>query len=315
MAAIEESQNGGGIYMFAGKGGVGKTTCAATTALHYSSRGWQTLAISTDATPSLAHIFEVSDKKKPVRVMDSLFVNELGLKEVEEMWDMKFGREVYSVFSTLVSIDYNAFVEFMSSMLPGLSDEFMIDYIRELKRSGRYQTIIWDTAPLGQTLALLGTPAMLVEHLNMAPRVYSRLKMGQNSQNSILDILKRWQKLSTDSIDFLLKEVTFNLVAIPEALAFEQLGDIFQEINRFGFTITKLIINNVVVTTDSAFLAERAKQQQKYLDIIHERYASLEIVELPMLSTEVKGIDRLREFERNLFREQSLLGGGVSLRV
>ena len=307
MAAIEENHNGAGIHMFAGKGGVGKTTCAATTALHYSSRGRQTLAISTDATPSLAHIFEVQDKKKPIRVMDSLFVNELGLKEVEEMWDRKFGREVYSVFSTIVSIDYDVFVEFMSSMLPGLSDEFMIDYIRELKRSGRYQTIIWDTAPLGQTLALIGTPAMLVEHLKMAPRVYSRLKLGQNSRDSVLDILKRWQKLSADSIDFLRDEVTFNLVAIPEALSFEQLGDIFQELNRFGFTIKKLIVNNVVVTKDSAFLAERAKQQQKYLDLIYERYASLEIVELPMLSTEVKGLERLREVERNLFANSSCL--------
>ncbi|GAI82367.1 unnamed protein product, partial [marine sediment metagenome] len=253
MSVVEENHNGGGIYMFAGKGGVGKTTCAATTALHYASRGRQTLAISTDATPSLAHIFEISDNEKPARVLESLYINELGLKEVKEMWDRKFGQEVYSVFSTLVSIDYDAFVEFMASMLPGLSDEFMIDYIRELRQSGRYQTIIWDTAPLGQTLALLETPAMLVEHLRMAPRVYSRLKLGQNSRNSVLDILRRWRQLSADSIDFLRDEVSFNMVTIPEALAFEQLGSIFQELDRFGFKAEKLIINNVVTTMDSAF--------------------------------------------------------------
>ncbi|MBA7716869.1 hypothetical protein ES703_125951 [subsurface metagenome] len=151
------------IYMFAGKGGVGKTTCAATTALHHASLGEETLAISTDATPSLAHIFEVSDKKKPTKILDSLYINELGLDEVEQMWDRKFGREVYEVFSSFVSIDYDSFVEFMTSMLPGLSEEFMVDYIREIKKSGEYQAIIWDTAPLGQTLALLHHEAMLIQ--------------------------------------------------------------------------------------------------------------------------------------------------------
>ena len=292
----------GSIYMFAGKGGVGKTTCAATTALHYASLGEQTLAISTDATPSLAHIFEVSDKKKPTKIRDFLYINELGLDEVEQMWDMKFGREVYEVFSSFVSIDYDSFVEFMTSMLPGLSDEFIVDYIRELKHSGRYQAIIWDTAPLGQTLALLHTPAMLVEHLRMAPRVYSRLKFGQGSRESVLDILKRWQKLSADNIDFLRAEVRFTMVTIPEALAFEQLEDIFGELNKHGFGVEQLIVNNVVKTDDSDFLMMKAGQQKKYLDLIYDRYSHLEIVELPMCPYEIKGLARLREIEDNLFQ-------------
>lgn len=290
------------IYMFAGKGGVGKTTCAATTALHHACRGEKTLAISTDATPSLAHIFEVSDRQKPARVRDSLYIHELGLNEVEQMWDRKFGREVYEVFSSFVSIDYDAFVEFMTSMLPGLSDEFMVDYIRELKRSGKYQTIIWDTAPLGQTLALLQTPAMLVEHLRMAPRVYSRLKFGRSSRDSILDILKRWQKLSADSIDFLRQEVSFNIVTIAEALAFEQLEDIFGELDKHGFRVRQLIVNNLVKTDKSEFLVMKASQQKKYLDMIYERYSHLKIVELPLCPYEVKGLDRLKEIETSLFQ-------------
>ena len=73
----------GSIIMFAGKGGVGKTTCAAATALHYASSVGQTLAISTDATPSLSHVFEVTDDSKPAKVKDSLYINELGAAEVE----------------------------------------------------------------------------------------------------------------------------------------------------------------------------------------------------------------------------------------
>ena len=292
----------GSIYMFAGKGGVGKTTCAATTALHYAQQGRKTLAISTDATPSLAHIFEIADKKRAARVQDCLYINEIGLNEVQQMWDQKFGREVYEVFSSFVSIDYDSFVEFMTSMLPGLSDEFMVDYIREMRKSGNYGTVVWDTAPLGQTLALLHTPAMLVEHLKMAPRIYSRLKFGQGSRRSILEILKRWQKLSADSIDFLRQEVRFNIVTIAEALAFEQLEDIFRELDDHGFIVKQLIVNNVIKADNSEFLAMKAGQQRKYLDMIYQRYSHLNIIELPMCPYEIKGIERLKEVETSLFQ-------------
>ena len=235
-------------------------------------------------------------------MQDCLYINEIGLNEVQQMWDQKFGREVYEVFSSFVSIDYDSFVEFMTSMLPGLSDEFMVDYIREMRKSGNYGTVVWDTAPLGQTLALLHTPAMLVEHLKMAPRIYSRLKFGQDSRRSILGILKRWQKLSADSIDFLRQEVRFNIVTIAEALAFEQLEDIFRELDDHGFIVKQLIVNNVIKADNSEFLAMKAGQQRKYLDMIYQRYSHLNIIELPMCPYEIKGIERLKEVETSLFK-------------
>ena len=123
------------VTMFAGKGGVGKTTCAGATALHYALLGEKTLVISTDPTPSLSHIFEVKDKQKPVKVLDNLYLAELGIDEVKQMWDKKFGREVYEVFSSFVAVGYEEFVDFMSSVLPGLSDEFIVDYIKELNQA------------------------------------------------------------------------------------------------------------------------------------------------------------------------------------
>jgi len=287
--------------MFAGKGGVGKTTCAATAALHCASSGEQTLAISTDATPSLSHIFEITGNKKPVRVKESLYINELGAEEVKEMWDKKFGSEVYGVFSSFVSIDYEGFVEFMTSVLPGLSDEFMVDYVRELSLKGKYDTIIWDTAPMGQTLALLKTPAMLGKHLRMAPRIYSKLKLDQRSREPILDILKRWEMLSAANMDFLRNEVRFTIVTIAEALAVEQLEGIFRELNEHGLKVQQLIINNVVKEESSDFLLTKARQQKNYLELIYDRYPELQIIELPMFPYELKGLDRLREAERILF--------------
>ena len=291
------------IMVFAGKGGVGKTTCAATTALHYASLGKKTLAVSTDATPSLSHIFEIKSSGKLADVKDSLYVNELGVAEVKEMWDKKFGREVYEVFSSIVAIDYETFVEFMTSLLPGLSDEFMVDYIRGLSREGTYDAIIWDTAPLGQTLTLLETPAMLRKHLKMAPRIYSRLKLGQVSKEPILDILKRWERLSADNIRFLQHEVDFTMVTIPEALAVEQLQGVFAEMGKYGLKLKRMIVNNVVKAEGSSFLLTKSQQQRQYLDLIYQKYPDLSIIELPMFPYEIKGLERIREVGRVLFSD------------
>ncbi|MGB2583412.1 MAG: ArsA family ATPase [Dehalococcoidia bacterium] len=303
MSDVEKglASNGASIIMFSGKGGVGKTTCAAATALHYASSGEQTLAISTDATPSLSHIFEATGEEKPKKIQGSLYISELGVEEVEEMWDEKFGREVYDVFSSFVAIDYEEFVEFTTSILPGLSDEFMVDYIRELSLRGDYSNIVWDTAPLGQTLALLHTPAMLLEHLRMAPRVYARLKLSNISKEPILNIISRWQQLSADETDFLRNRVKFVIVTIPEALAVEQLENAFGELDRYGLKVGQLIINNVIKADDSDFLKAKAAQQRRYLDIIYDRYSGLKIVELPMFPYEVKGWDRLKEVGGILF--------------
>ena len=288
--------------MFAGKGGVGKTTCAGATALHYALNGEKTLVISTDPTPSLSHIFEVKDRQKPVKVLDNLYLAELGMAEVKQMWDKKFGREVYEVFSSFVAVNYTDFVDFMSSILPGLSDEFMVDYIKELSRSGEYRHIVWDTAPLGQTLGLLKTPGMLREHLKPAPRIYSQLKLGSETKRPVLEILKRWEKLSKVDMEFLKKDVGFTLVTIPEALAIEQLDGILAEMVKHGFRAEKLIVNNVIKEIGkSAFLKEKADQQNQYLELIYRNYSHLQIVVLPLFPHEIKGLERLRQVEKSLY--------------
>jgi len=289
------------VTMFAGKGGVGKTTCAAATALHHATQGEDTLILSTDPTPSLSHIYETRAKEKPQRVAAGLYLAELGMNEVKQMWDRKFGREVYAVFSSLVSVAYEEFSDFITSILPGLRDEFMVDYIKEMVRGEKYRNIVWDTAPLGQTLGLLQTPAMLSHHLKPAPRIYSRLKLGADTRRSVLDIIRGWDKLSHEDIDFLRGEVSFVLVTIPEALAVEQLDGIFGELHQLDVKIERLVINNVVKDTSSPFLRTKADQQQKYIELIRRKYQQIDIVELPLLPHEIKGLDALKEIGKSLF--------------
>jgi arsenite-transporting ATPase len=297
-----DNEEKGRIVMFAGKGGVGKTTCAAATALHYASRGETTLVISTDPTPSLSHIFQTEDKRKPVMVAEGLYLAELGMEEVKEMWNKKFGREVYEVFSSFVSVEHEEFVDFITSILPGLRDEFMVDYIRRLSQGNGYQRIVWDTAPLGQTLGLLQTPAMLRKHLKPAPRIYSRLKLGSGTRKPVLDIIKGWERLSSEDMYFLRNEVSFVIVTIPEALAVEQLDGILGEFEKNGLRAGRLVINNVIkVAGDSGFLRAKAGQQRGYIDLLHRKYHDISILELAMFPYEIRGVDRLGKVGKSLY--------------
>jgi len=289
------------VTMFGGKGGVGKTTCAGATALRYTDLGHRTLLISTDPTPSLMHIFEVDPGQKPVKVSDNLHLVELGPDEIREMWDQKYGGEVYEVFSALVDIPYGEFVEFISSILPGLTDEFMVDFIKRLVEENTYEHIVWDTAPLGQTIGLLKMPAMMREHLKPAAKIYSKLKLGKRSRRSILDIIKGWEELSAENISFLKDEVDFNLVVIPEALAIRQLDGIQAEFKRSGFQINRLIINDVISAVDSDFLRNKRDQQQGYVEEIHGKNFGWKIIEVPLFPYEIKGVKRLQEIRKVLY--------------
>ena len=95
------------VLMFGGKGGVGKTTCSATTALHYASMGRKTLIISSDLTPSLSDIFEmeVGPTEKLVRGIENLYALEISPDEVMKRWKEKFGPEIYEAASTLIDME------------------------------------------------------------------------------------------------------------------------------------------------------------------------------------------------------------------
>jgi arsenite-transporting ATPase len=288
------------IQVFLGKGGVGKTTCSAATALQLADDGQASLVISTDPTPSLSHIFEIEGAHREREVLPRLFLTELGLNDVRNMWDEKFGRDVYGVFSSFVDVDYGEFVQFMTSVLPGLNEEFMVDYMRRLALEQRYRHVVWDTAPLGQTLALLGMPSMLAEHLRTAPRIYSHLRTSGERKESVMEILGRWRDLAAECMAFLRRDVAFSMVTIPEALSVYQLDTVMGELQRYGLRISRLVVNNVVQVTDSPFLEQKRRQQQTHIERLRSRHGGVPIVEIPLFPEEVRGVERLRAVGRLL---------------
>lgn len=290
------------VVMVGGKGGVGKTTCCSALALECVRRGERVLLLSTDPTPSLADILEVPrNPGQVIRIMDDLHVLEFHQEQLVRMWDRKFGREVYEVFSALVEIEYPEFVKFLSSVLPGLAEEFMLDHVREMWLEGSYRHIIWDTAPMGQTLGLLRTPAMLKEHLRPAPWIYSRLRLGESSRRPILDTISRWAALSQQDLKFLAEEVEILLVAIPEALCVEQLARIEGELAHYGLKVKALIVNQVALDNSSEFMRIRAGQQRPHLELLAMEHPESQRLRIPLFPTEMRGTEALDKVRSALF--------------
>jgi arsenite-transporting ATPase len=211
---------------------------------------------------------------------------------------------VYDLFSTFVDIEYEEFVGYVATMLPGIRDEFMVDYIREVAESGEYDSVVWDTAPAGQTLGLLRMPSLMNHHLKPAFKVYSSLKSTHNLKRSVLGVIKDWDRLSKKDMTFLREQVQFNLVTIAEALAVRQLQDIFDEFRSFGLGIDHIVINQVIEETDSPFLRRKAQLQRKYLAEVEGGYGTGS-TRVPLFPYEIKGLGRLKEVERRLFTSAS----------
>ncbi len=295
------------VLMFGGKGGVGKTTSSAATALHYAMTGRKTLIITSDLTPSLSDIFEaeIGPTEKPVPGVENLHALEISPDEVMRRWKEKFGPEVYEAASALVDLPYDEVIDYVA-MAPGIQEEFMLDYILEHVRGGRYDLIVWDTAPAGDTLRLLGLPERFIEHLRVAPRVYLEVKDTFNlSRTPFTEIIESWKELAREVTQFFSDpdNVAFILVTIPEALGVYQSRRVIKDFKKHGLDVRHMIINDVVRDHhDCDFLQQRAEMQRPYLEMLKDEYGDqMTLVELPLLPYEVKGVERLKDVEQILF--------------
>jgi arsenite-transporting ATPase len=294
------------VLMFGGKGGVGKTTTSATTALHFASRDQRTLIISSDLTPSLSDIFEtdIGATETPIPGVPNLWGLEIDPDEVMRRWKIKFGPEIYEASQVFVDMPYDELVDYVG-MAPGIQEEFMLDFILERVRNGRYDLVVWDTAPAGDTLRLLELPYKFLNHLRTAPRVYLGVRDKlQLTKAPFLELIDSWRTLSEEITEFFRDPANteFVLVTIPEALGVYQARRLVGEFAQFGLDIHHLIVNNVIVQNDSDFLRQRQAMQRPYLDLLAQEYGQrMTITRLPLFADEMKGTQRLGKLEELLF--------------
>ena len=299
------------IVMFCGKGGVGKTTCASSTAIHYAEGGRRTLLISTDPAPSLTDILEVDVKGKITEIpgVEKLEAVELDYTRVFDMWMEKFGEEVYAVISSFLPVG-DEILDYIAGA-PGIDEEFALSYVHDLYKGGEYDVIVWDTAPAGGTLSLLYLQETFYTHMRDAAKLYIRLKETLESltgreKRDPLKIIREWEQLAKDVLDMIRAEnTTAYLVTIPEGLGVSQTERIKQDLERFDVHIGGIIVNNLIpleADTSSELLTKRRQIQEKYMKMLEDAYSGwLPLVKLPLQGYEVIGIEALRDIGEQLY--------------
>jgi arsenite-transporting ATPase len=299
------------IVMFCGKGGVGKTTCASATAIHYASKGERTLLISTDPFPSLTDILEINVKGDITEIhgVQNLKAVELDYDKVLEMWKIKFGDEIFEVISSFLPVE-EEIIDYIAGA-PGIDEEFALSYVLDLYTSGEYDVIVWDTAPAGGTLSLLHLQETFYNHMRDAARLYIRLKetleaLTGREKRDPLKIIGEWKKLAEDVLLMIRAENTVAyLVTIPEGLGVNQTERIKQDLEKFQVNIGGIIINNYIpveFAIGSDLLKKRVKVQAQYIDELEKMYSeSLPVVKLALQGFEVKGLEALRRIEEQLY--------------
>jgi arsenite-transporting ATPase len=301
------------LVMVGGKGGVGKTTCAAAIALKFAMDKRKVLVISSDPAPSLSDIFEKEVGDREVRIHDQyeLYALEVSSEIILRRWKKRFGPEIYDVLSSFADVDYD-FVDYIGSA-PGIEEEYMLNFIMELVESKTYDVVVWDTAPAGHTLRLLKLPELFLSHMEAATKFYmniysylEKIKEAvklKESKKTLLEIIASWESLAERIVAFIRNPlmVKYLIVTIPEALGVKLTERVIGELEENQLRVENIIINNVVKESDCEFHRIRSIMQAHYIDLLENTYKDKSLTVLYCAPHEIKGVERIMEVSRSLF--------------
>jgi arsenite-transporting ATPase len=291
------------IMLFGGKGGVGKTTCSAAMASWFASRGQKSLIITSDMTPSLSDIFEEPIGDCVRNIDENLFAVEISQEAIVSRWKERFSHDFYDILSQLIDIkaldadSQHQLIDYIGSA-PSLREETMLDLIVEIVDTGRYDRVVWDTAPAGETLNLLDMPRLIKKHLRAGARVFEGLdKIGKQiiGKRSISETMDEWVKLSERISRFIHDKTTFIIVANPEALVVNHVRRIINSIKDHRVDLYGIVINRIIEHADSTLIRTMQERQGKYADELKKMAGSLPVAYLPLSLWEIRGKKTLCE--------------------
>ncbi len=249
------------VLMFTGKGGVGKSTCAAAAAKGLAKR-YKVLLVSTDYQPSLTSILKVDARGRKAS-LGNLDVLELDEEITRELWRKRFGEEVFRVISSFLNVD-REIIDYVAEA-PSIPEQFSLAMI--LWELPNYDYVVWDTSPVGGTLRLIRIEKEFYEHLGQAASLYlkvrgtlDRIRRGGEDP---LTILRRWRKLAEDIFEMLRDRTTSYVVTTPEELPLREAERAVKELRSFGIKVGGVIVNQVM---SEDVLAVRLELQKKRVE-------------------------------------------------
>ncbi|MCR2804480.1 ArsA family ATPase [Paenibacillus soyae] len=294
------------IIIFTGKGGVGKTSVAAATAVKLAKQGKRTLILSTDAAHSLADSLDRPIGPDPVQIDDHLWGQEVNsLRETERNWG--------SVQGWLTNLLHKANLQDITTeemlVFPGMEELFSLLQIKEHAQSGQYDVLVVDCAPTGETLRLLSYPNVLnwwLEKIFPAERKLIKLvrpvaKLTSKidlPSDDVLDSIERFARALEEMQQIVLNPeiTTVRIVLNPEKIVLAESKRSFTYLNLFGFNTDAVIVNRVLPdAAGDGFLSHWRDIQKKYEDEIEANFQPLPIMKAPMMQEEVIGLPILEQ--------------------
>ena len=315
------------MVMFGGKGGVGKTTCAASSAIWAAEHGKNTLIISTDPAHSLGDSLGVElppGEQIPIEGIKNLTALEInpkanmtefkGLTNMNPMEDMGMG-------GMMDSFGMGDLQEFASMNPPGIDEALAFGKVLEfIETDHDYDLIIFDTAPTGHTLRFLSLPETLSGWIGKLLRL--RMKIGkffgvfkkmfgkdEMEQDNSLELLERLKNSIVNAREDLTdpSKNTFVVVMIPEEMAIAETGRLLNELLKYNIPNTNIVVNqlhqNIAELCD--FCKARREMQQRNLNKIREIFGNKlikNLIEIPLFKTEIRGYDKLKEISEFLIK-------------
>ncbi len=304
------------FLMFGGKGGVGKTTCAAASALYLagSRPGGRVLIVSTDPAHSLGDSLsqEIGDSITAVKGAGNLFALEVDAPKRMEDFKAKYKEELETIAYRGTIFDRDDITEFLSLSLPGMDEMMAVLDIADIIKGGEYDLVILDTAPTGHTIRMLELPDLMLGWVKLLKLMQERYRYigrrltGRYPRDKVDDFL---DKLSNDihraKALFTDKQATeFVPVTIAEDMAIEETQRLLDALHRLKVPVETILVNRVAENRECPFCSMRWSAQKDALSQIRQAFSDYELVKVPFLPYEVKGIERLKTYAQVMLGQE-----------
>ncbi len=303
------------ILLYTGKGGVGKTSIAAATALRCADLGYRTIVISTDAAHSLADSFDLQIGNEPQEIAPRLKGQEVDvLHQMRKYW----GTVQEWVTDVLSWRGIDELIADEASVLPGMDELASLLQIVYLHDSNEYDVIIVDCAPTGETLRLLSLPEVARWYLShIFPIERQAMKIAGPLLKSITDLPIPDDKVFDSIKDLILQldrmhqllaepqKSSVRLVLNPEKMVIKEAQRTFTYLNLYGYS-TDLVVSNRIIPAsvgDGYFNAWKGAQE-RYGHLVDDAFAPVPIFKVPLMDQEVVGIEMLRKMASAIYGDQ-----------
>ncbi len=305
------------LLLFGGKGGTGKTTMAAATALHLArSRKKEILVVSTDPAHSLSDSYDqtIGDQVQPIQGATNLHALEIDAQRRLKA----FKREHEGVLKLIADrgtyFDEEDISEFWELSLPGIDELMGIIELAKIVKRGEFDLIIVDMAPTGHALRLLALPHLMKRWLHLWDLMLEKHRfMASAFGNYSPDEADAFLEEMTDQLQGLRtllyeSEVTaFVPVTAPRAMEIQETERLLEELQDLDLGVESIVVNGVFSEkpADCPFCQARVEEQAPHLATIRKRFAAWELVFAPLLPYPVQGQKALSYFMRRIVGDAS----------